>query len=75
VCDRQYRNAIKQSDEYDVIRKIVNGKPANIRIGEARQESSGRRELLEMFECSRNFSGESFRHFFVSLALPRDCFA
>jgi hypothetical protein len=75
VCDRQHGNAINQSDEHDVIRKIVNGKPANIGIWEARQESSSRRELLEMFECSRNFSGESFRHFFVPFAIPRDCFA
>ncbi len=38
MCDRQNRNVICQSNEYNVIREIVNRETANVRIGEAGNE-------------------------------------
>lgn len=75
MSDSQHGNAIGQSNEHDVIRKVVNGKLANIRIGKARQECSGQWELLEMLEGALDFGGESFRNLFVALAIPGDRFA
>src|SRR4051794_10265023 len=68
VRDREYRNAVRKSDENDVVGEIANRELTHCGVFSARGESSAPRKLLQKIECSRDFLRESMGRVFIPLA-------
>ena len=68
--DRDDGNVILQPDEHDVVRKVVDWKTPNIRVGDARHERPRRRELLEVLKRMPNLGRKPFGHLGASFAVP-----
>jgi hypothetical protein len=70
VSDRQYRDVTFESNEYDVIRKVVNRKATDVAVDDARNEGSCFGKLLQVQKRLSDFSGESVRYLTAPFAVP-----
>jgi hypothetical protein len=75
MCDRQNRDLTRQSDENEVVRKIVDRKSAHLRILDTRNGCSALGEQLEVPERLLNLSRKSICYFPVPFSIPGDCLA
>lgn len=71
MCDRKYGNVTHESNEYNVIREVVNRKASYVAVCNTRNERSGLGKLLEVQKRLPNFSGESVRYLAVPFSVPR----
>jgi hypothetical protein len=75
VCDRKHGDVIPQPNKDHMVRKIVHGKLAHIRVANTWNKTARARESLEVFKSLPHFSCETARDVFISLAVPRDRFS
>ena len=74
MSDCQNRDVTFESNEYDVIREVVDRKAADVSVYNARNEGACFGELLEVQQRLSDFSGKSIRYLTASFAVPVSCF-
>jgi hypothetical protein len=70
MSDRQLGDVMFQSDEDDVIRKMVHWQSPNIGIVNAGNECACRGKVFQVSKHLPHFSSKSGRDRFVALAVP-----
>lgn len=62
-----------ETNEYDVIRKVVNRKASYVGVTNAGNECSGVGKLFEVAKRLPNFRGEPLCYLAAAFAVPGDC--
>jgi hypothetical protein len=70
MCDGEDRHVRLESDEDDVIRKVVDREASHIRVTDSRHDGTGPRELLEMMKRLPYFVCEPYSYFLAPIAIP-----
>lgn len=71
MCYGQDGNVARESDKDNLIREIVDRETSHIGVADARHDSAGPRELLQMMKCLPDFACKSFSDFATAIAIPR----
>lgn len=71
--DGKHRDVTRESNEHDVIRKVVDGQAPYVSVCNPRNKRSCFGKLFEVQERLPDFGSESIGYFAAAFAIPSSC--